>query len=187
MPSLCSVVLSTETRQASATSQVSHVNGCWLVVNRSGWTNYMGCNPDQKGRSGCKAYRPISGIVQLSGMGKYSSLAKGISSDTQRHMNRGKWARVLKCWPDQDGSSLDSHTFRLGVAFMALNCPSRNVLVCPYGLLAGGSLLGVTRRTHRYAWPLSVSGFGPWVGSQRSTVPLKLWSSTWAGILRCFP
>ena len=33
MPSSGSAVLSTETQQASATSQLSHVNGCWLVVN----------------------------------------------------------------------------------------------------------------------------------------------------------
>ena len=63
-------VLSTETRQASVTSQLSHETGAgWsyiIAVER----NYMGCNPDQKGRSGCKAYGPISGIVQLFGDGE---------------------------------------------------------------------------------------------------------------------
>ena len=44
----------------------------------------------------------------------------------------------------------------------------------PYGLLAGGSLVGVTRRTQRYAWPLSVPEFAPWIGSQHSTASLGL-------------
>ena len=48
----------------------------------------------------------------------------------------------------------------------------------PYGLSTGGSLLGVTRRTHRYAWPLSVPAFAPWIGSQRSTASRRVGSST---------
>ena len=75
--------------------------------------------PDQKGRSGCTAYRPISGIVQLSGMGKYPSPTMGTSPDAQKHMSGGKWARVLKCLPGQTGSSLDPHLFLDRVASKA--------------------------------------------------------------------
>ena len=32
-------------------------------------------------------------------------------------------------------------------------------------LSAGGSLLGVTKRSHGHAWPLSVPGLAPWVVS----------------------
>ena len=32
-------------------------------------------------------------------------------------------------------------------------------------LLAGGSFLGVTRRSQKHAWPLSVPGLAPWVDS----------------------
>ena len=32
-------------------------------------------------------------------------------------------------------------------------------------LSAGGDLLGVTRRSYRHAWPLSVPGLAPWVDS----------------------
>ena len=32
-------------------------------------------------------------------------------------------------------------------------------------LSAGGNLLGVTRRSHRHAWPLSVPRLAPWVDS----------------------
>ena len=32
-------------------------------------------------------------------------------------------------------------------------------------LSEGGNLLGVTRRSHRHAWPLSVPGLAPWVDS----------------------
>ena len=127
--------------------------------------------PDQKGRSGCTAYRPISGIVQLSGMGKYPSPTKGTSPDAQKHMSRGKWARVLKCLPGQTGSSLDPHLFLDRVASKAALETGFDV---PYGLSADGNLLGATRRTHRYAVPLSVPGFTPWVGSQHSTVSLGL-------------
>ena len=78
---------------------------------------------------------------------------------------------MVECWPDQTGSSLDPHLFLDRVASKAALETGFDVR---YGSLAGGSLLGVTRRTHRYAWPLSVPGFAPWVGSQRSTVSLRL-------------
>ena len=78
---------------------------------------------------------------------------------------------MLKCWPDQTGSSLGPHLFLDRVASKAA---LETDFDATYGLSAGGSLLGVTRRTHRYAWPLSVPGFAPWVGSQRSTASLRL-------------
>ena len=87
-------------------------------------------------------------------------------------MSGGKRARVLKCWPDQTGSSLDTHLFPDRVALRAAALETGFDVPC--GLLAGKSLLGVTRRTHIYARPLSVPEFAPWAGSQRSTASLKL-------------
>ena len=79
---------------------------------------------------------------------------------------------MLKRWRDQTGGPLDTYLFPDRVALRAAALETG--FDVPYGLSAGGSLLGVTRRTHRYAWPLSVPGFAPWVGSQRSTVSLRL-------------
>ena len=95
-------------------------------------------------------------------MGKYPSPTKGTSPDAQKHMSGGKWARVLKCLPGQTGSSLDPHLFLDRVASKAALETGFDV---PYGLSAGGSLLGVTRRSHRHAWPLSVPGLALWVDS----------------------
>ena len=83
---------------------------------------------------------------------------------------------MLKCWPDQTGSSLDPHLLPDRVALRA--AAFETGFDVPYASSACGSLLGVTRRTHRYAWPLSVPGLAPWVGSQRSTASLGLQSST---------
>ena len=74
----------------------------------------------------------------------------------------GKWARVLKCSPGQTGSSSASSLPRSGPQMDALEtgcCMSRECLS------AGGNLLGVTRRSQRHAWLLSVTGLAPWVDS----------------------
>ena len=69
---------------------------------------------------------------------------------------------MLKCSPGQTGSSSASSLPRSGPQMDALEtgcCMSRECLS------AGGNLLGVTRRSQRHAWPLSVPGLAPWVDS----------------------